>query len=114
MDRLSIRAKLTAAFAAAMIVVLVLAALFVYAQVSSDLNESLDENLRSRADDVAVAGGEHRQGRSELERPAAGRGRGRLLAQVLTPAGVAWSRPHCRPDPRSASTLPRSSAAAEQ
>ena len=41
MDRLSIRAKLTAAFATAMILVLVLAGLFVYERVSSDLDETL-------------------------------------------------------------------------
>jgi heavy metal sensor kinase len=54
LSRLSIRAKLTAAFAAAMLVVLVAAAVFVYTQVRGDLNETLDENLQSRADDVAA------------------------------------------------------------
>ena len=53
MDRLSIRAKLTAAFAAAMVVVLVLAGLFVYERVSSDLNETLENSLRSRSDNLA-------------------------------------------------------------
>jgi signal transduction histidine kinase len=53
LDRLSIRGKLAAAFAAALFLILSLSAAFVYAGVSSDLDESLDENLRSRADDVA-------------------------------------------------------------
>jgi two-component system, OmpR family, sensor kinase len=53
LDRLSIRAKLTAAFAVSMLLVLALAGLFLYLQVQGNLNESLDENLRSRADDVA-------------------------------------------------------------
>jgi two-component system, OmpR family, sensor kinase len=54
LDRLSIRAKLTAAFAASLMLVLALAAVFVYLQVEANLNESLDENLESRADDVAA------------------------------------------------------------
>lgn len=54
MSRLSIRARLTAAFAAAMLLILMLAGLFVYLRVQSNLSETLDENLRSRADDVAT------------------------------------------------------------
>lgn len=38
-----------------MLLVLVLAGLFVYLRVEGDLNESLDEGLRARADDVASA-----------------------------------------------------------
>lgn len=53
LDRLSIRAKLAAAFAAAMVVVLVLAGLFVYERVSSDLDETLENSLRSRSDNLA-------------------------------------------------------------
>jgi heavy metal sensor kinase len=55
LDRLSLRVKLTAAFAAAMLLVLVIAGVFVYETVQGDLNETLDENLQSRADDVASA-----------------------------------------------------------
>ena len=51
---LSIRARLTAAFAAAMILVLVMAGPFVYLKVRSDLTEALEESLGSRADDVAA------------------------------------------------------------
>ena len=53
-SRLSIRARLTAAFAAAMIAVLALAGLFTYLKVRSDLDEALEESLSSRADDVAA------------------------------------------------------------
>ena len=52
--KLSIRARLTAAFAAAMILVLALAGAFVYLKVRSDLTEALEESLNSRADDVAA------------------------------------------------------------
>ena len=54
-SRLSIRARLTVAFAAAMILVLALAGLFVYLRVEGHLSESLDESLQTRADDVAAA-----------------------------------------------------------
>jgi len=54
LDRLSIRARLTAAFAAAMLLILALAAVFVYLTVESDLEEALDESLSARADDVAA------------------------------------------------------------
>ena len=52
--RLGIRVRLTAAFAAAMLAILVVAGLFVYLRVRADLNETLDESLQSRADDVAA------------------------------------------------------------
>ena len=45
---------MTAAFAAAMILILALAGLFVYVKVRSDLNEALEESLASRADDVSA------------------------------------------------------------
>ena len=53
LGRFSIRAKLTAAFAASMLLVLALGAAYVYDHVEDDLNETIDENLQSRADDVA-------------------------------------------------------------
>jgi two-component system, OmpR family, sensor kinase len=52
LGRLSIRARLTAAFAAALLVVLALAGLFVYLRVSSQLTEALDDGLEARAGDV--------------------------------------------------------------
>ncbi len=48
LSRLSIRARLTAAFAAAMIMVLVLAGVFVYLRVASDLSSSIDDALQTR------------------------------------------------------------------
>ena len=52
LDRLSIRARLTVAFAAALFLVLALAGLFVYLRVSSGLTETLDDGLEARAHDV--------------------------------------------------------------
>jgi two-component system, OmpR family, sensor kinase len=54
LGRLSIRARLTAAFAAALVLVLGLAGLFVYLRVASELRSTLDDGLRSRADDLAA------------------------------------------------------------
>jgi len=52
--RLSIRAKLTIAFAAALLLVLALAGLFVYLRVSSELTGTIDDALNARANDVAA------------------------------------------------------------
>lgn len=49
MNHLPIRARLTAAFAIAMIVVLVATSLFVYLRLRADLNESINAGLRARA-----------------------------------------------------------------
>ena len=62
MSRIPIRLRVTLAFAAATLVVLALTAAFIYQRVEDNLNESLDEGLQARADDVAAlvatAGGE--------------------------------------------------------
>ena len=47
--RLSLRARLAAAFAAALLVVLALAGLFVYLRVSDSLTETIDDGLGTRA-----------------------------------------------------------------
>jgi len=52
LDRLSIRARLTTAFAAALLLVLAVAGLFVYVRVSSGLTEALDDGLEARVHDV--------------------------------------------------------------
>ena len=52
MRRLSVRARLAAAFAAALLLVLALAGLFVYLRVSSSMTETIDDGLESRAADV--------------------------------------------------------------
>jgi two-component system OmpR family sensor kinase len=55
-SRLPIRARLTAAFALAMVVVLVAAGLFVYVRLKDDLNESVTAGLQTRAAAVAASG----------------------------------------------------------
>jgi heavy metal sensor kinase len=54
MSRLPIRLRLTLVFAVAMTVVLSLAGWLVYARVASDLTRGLDDQLRSRAQDVSA------------------------------------------------------------
>jgi heavy metal sensor kinase len=53
-NRLPIRLRLTLVFALVMTVVLLLAGLLVYTRVSTNLNNALDEQLRSRAQDVSA------------------------------------------------------------
>jgi len=53
-NRLPIRLRLTLVFALTMAVVLLLAGWLVYARVSSNLGNALDEQLRSRAQDVSA------------------------------------------------------------
>ncbi len=86
MRRLSIRAKLTAAFAAASLLVLALAGLFVYVRVNTDLTDSIDGGLHARADELGAL--------VSRGSPRALRLNGQLLvekedgfAQVLTPRG---------------------------
>jgi two-component system OmpR family sensor kinase len=55
-SRLPIRFRLTAAFALAMVLVLVAAGLFVYLRLEDDLNESLNSSLEARAAAVAGSG----------------------------------------------------------
>jgi two-component system, OmpR family, sensor kinase len=55
-SRLPIRTRLTAAFALAMVLVLVAAGLFVYLRLANDLNESLDSGLEARGAAVARSG----------------------------------------------------------
>lgn len=54
MSRLPIRARLTAAFALAMVVVLAAAGLFVYLRLEADLREGVDTSLEARADALAA------------------------------------------------------------
>jgi two-component system, OmpR family, sensor kinase len=73
-SRIPIRLRLTAAFALATTVVLAAAAVFVYAQLRADLDESIDESLRS-----GVAAAESEDGFSRTLRRGDGGG-------LLTPA----------------------------
>ena len=86
LDRLSVRAKLATAFAAAMFLILALSAVFIYAQVSNNLNEALDENLRSRADDVAARVSTGGQGPLRLDAQRLVEGED-AFAQVLSTSG---------------------------
>ncbi|MGB6426388.1 MAG: hypothetical protein WBF18_14000, partial [Solirubrobacterales bacterium] len=52
LGRLSIRARLTIAFSAALLVVLALAASFVYVRVDRDLTESRDESLSAQQESL--------------------------------------------------------------
>ena len=54
MRRLPIRVRLTAGFAVLVTVVLGLAGLFIYQHVRSDLDQTIDGSLRSRADVVTA------------------------------------------------------------
>jgi two-component system OmpR family sensor kinase len=85
LGRLPIRIRVTLAFAAVMAVVLVAAGLFIYSEMQSRLDESIDNGLRSRAGETAA-----------LVREDAGLGasdQNRLIesdesfAQVLAPSG---------------------------
>ncbi len=84
LDRLSIRAKLTAAFAGALVLVLALAAVFVYARVSSDLTESVDNGLEVRTDEMAARVAEPDPGRPRLPSGADGEDG---FSQILDPSG---------------------------
>jgi heavy metal sensor kinase len=54
MSRLPIRARLTLAFALAMVVVLVAVGAFVYFRLASSLDEAIDESLKARAADASA------------------------------------------------------------
>jgi hypothetical protein len=54
MSRLPIRARLTVVFAVAMAVVIAGVGLLVYAHLADDLSRALDQELRSRAQDVSA------------------------------------------------------------
>src|SRR5215207_266918 len=83
--RLPVRARLTLAFAAAMALVLAATGTFVYLRTRSDLDESIDSNLRSRSVDVrALARESDGLGASE---PSLLTQHGDSFAQVLTGRG---------------------------
>jgi signal transduction histidine kinase len=75
-DRLPIRVRLTVTFAAATLLVLAVAGLFVYLRLKSDLDESVDAGLSSRASAVltsesaaAGAAGDPEEGFAQILRP---------------------------------------------
>jgi len=98
MSRLPIRIRLTAAFAAAMLVVLAGTCLFVYTRLKSDLDESIDSALTSRAAAVAASGdaaagavGEPGEGFAQLYARS-----GRLVDLAGAPRRPALSRSEVR------------------
>ena len=89
-----------------MVVVLVLAGLFVYERVSSDLNETLENSLRSRSDNLASlveSTGRPPELSSNLLEGEEG------FSMVLTPEGrvVASTLPPGSPQPLSSAELAR-------
>ncbi|HEU0023888.1 MAG TPA: ATP-binding protein [Thermoleophilaceae bacterium] len=85
MRRLPIRLKLTLAFAGVMAVVLAATGLFLYLRLEAELDNTLDNGLRSRADDVSAL----------VERAGSGltnSGQSRLTEQVESFAQVLDSR----------------------
>ncbi len=84
MSRLPIRLRLTLVFAVAMALVLSAAGWLVYYRVASDLSTTLDQTLRSRAQDLSalvIGGGSVRELRSPLLE------RGESFAQVASEEG---------------------------
>jgi len=85
-SRLPIRARLTATFAAAMVLVLAAAGLFVYIQLRADLDEAIDTGLRART--AAVAAGVRKDDPAPAEAgPGGGEERDEGFAVVLAPGG---------------------------
>jgi len=83
LTRLPLRVRLTAAFAAAMAVVLVAFGLFLAEQLERNLTRTIDQGLETRADQLAGEGpdGEIGSGNADAER-------GDGVAQILSPAGT--------------------------
>jgi two-component system OmpR family sensor kinase len=87
MSRISIKVKLTLAFAAIMAIVLTGTGFFIHERLESDLNESIDQGLRSRADGISAS---VRQPGSQLGEPGGSRlsEREERFAQILDAGGA--------------------------
>jgi signal transduction histidine kinase len=83
MDRLPIRIRLTLAFTVVMAVVLAATGLFVYLRLSSTLDTTLDQGLRTRAADVAALVRQSDTGLRQGRHAPPGSG----FAQVIGPSG---------------------------
>ena len=81
MSRIPIRIRLALAFALAMAIVLAATGLFLYLRLGSELDQTIDDGLRTRADDIAALVRESdtglREGRAHLAE------QGESFAQVL-------------------------------
>ena len=99
MTRLPIRLRLTLAFALAMAVVLGATGLFLYLRLGSALDETLNNGLRSRADDVTALVLQADSGLSEAEGNRLAE-QGESFAQVLDRSGrVIDTTPQLGPQP---------------
>jgi two-component system, OmpR family, sensor kinase len=96
-NRVPIRIRVTLAFAVVMVLVLAGLGLFVYLRQEHELNETIDQGLESRADDLAALVA--RSGRG-LRDPTRQLDAEESFAQVLTPsAGIADTTPQLAGDP---------------
>jgi len=86
MKRLPIRTRITLAFAAVMAIVLAGVGLFLYLRLESELDQSIDQELHSRASELTRLIRVHDAGLSESAREFL-RDRGGGFAQVLTASG---------------------------
>ena len=102
MSRIPIRARLTAAFALAMALLLAAAGTFVYLRLESDLNESIDDTLaRTGAGDRGHRVGHAASARGRRGRAGGGGGRFRPGPDDYRRGGRLLCRPHDRgPDGR--------------
>jgi two-component system, OmpR family, sensor kinase len=90
-SRLPVRIRLTLAFAAVMVLVLAATGVFVYLRFQSDLDESLNQSLHSRAGElIQLAGGDEPRNAGNEESFA--RVIGRSGRGLLTPAQLARAR----------------------
>jgi len=83
-SRIPLRVRLALAFAGAMAVLLAVTGAFLYVRLGNTLDEQIDQDLRARADDVAVLVGRSGSSLANGARLAEGE---EAFAQVLTPAG---------------------------
>jgi two-component system OmpR family sensor kinase len=86
MTRVPIRLRVTLVFAAAMAIVLGGAGLIIYLRLGSQLDESIDNGLRSRAGDVGALVEDSKRGLASASESALIEGE-ESLAQVMTPGG---------------------------
>lgn len=84
LGRVSLRLRITSAFAAAMAVVLALTGTFLYVRLGHELDTGVDRGLRTRTADVTSLVQESDEGLARSGRLAA---QGDSLAQILSPAG---------------------------